>query len=85
MGLLVEPIGALFALYANYYKEESPMHSTNNLIHTPGSNIPVAEAFLLDNHIILRFKKHGSNIYEEVSLDTLLRLIFEITGASLAA
>lgn len=48
------------------------------MVYTPEYKIPVGEAITLpDDHLGLRMKKPGANVYEEVPIDHFLGLVFQ--------
>ena len=47
------------------------------MVRTPEGNIPVAEVYAENGVVYLKFKKSKSQLYEVVSLDHFLCLVYE--------
>ncbi len=46
------------------------------MVHTPERNISVAEVYVVDGVVYLRFKKPKDKTYEVITLDNFLSLVY---------
>lgn len=49
-----------------------------NMIHTPEAHIPIAGVSADHGVVYLQFKKSKTNVYETITLDKFLCLIYEV-------
>lgn len=73
--------------FAQLIYEAANNATHTHLFHTPGKHIPVAEVFRHHNggHVVLRFKKHSKNIYDEIMLDDILAMARHVCALAKAS